>query len=94
MTDPPAPDPSSPIPNPTIVDPSAVNGQCEQIDQEPPRGESQGEFKMDQEMKISENVDGEGTVKIILVNFSTLRQCLRNSLHCWLGKYWTLCRII
>lgn len=64
MTDSTASDPVrvSTIPDPTIVDPSTVNGQCDPTDQQPPKRASQGEpkFKMDQEMKISDSVEGQG----------------------------------
>ncbi|XP_023853572.1 transmembrane protein 163a [Salvelinus sp. IW2-2015] len=65
MTDSTASDPVSTIPDPTIVDPSTVNGQCDPTDQQPPKRASQGEpkFKMDQEMKISDSVEGQGLLE-------------------------------
>lgn len=67
MTDSTASDPVrvSTIPDPTIVDPSTVIGQCDPTDQQPPKRASQGEpkFKMDQEMKISDSVEGQGLLE-------------------------------
>lgn len=62
MTDSTASDPVrvSTIPDPTIVDPSTVNGQCDPTDQQPPIINSHPKFKMDQEMKISDNMEGQG----------------------------------
>jgi len=54
-----------PVPNPTIVDPSAVrNGQCAAA-QDPnlPKRGSQGDpfnVERDQEMKITDSVEGQG----------------------------------
>ncbi|XP_062383435.1 transmembrane protein 163b [Sardina pilchardus] len=63
MTDALAPDPS-PIPDPTIVDPSAQNGQCDPPDQQLPSRPSQVDpFTMDQEMKISDNVEDKGLLE-------------------------------
>lgn len=61
MTDALAPDPS-PVPDPTIVDPSAQNGQCDPPEQPLPSRPSQGDPfpTMDQEMKISDNVEDKG----------------------------------
>ncbi|CAB1328040.1 unnamed protein product [Coregonus sp. 'balchen'] len=65
MTDSTAPYPVSTIPDPTIVDPSTVNCQCDPTNQQPPKRASQGEpkFKMDQEMKISDSVEGQGLLE-------------------------------
>lgn len=67
MTDSTTSDPC-PVPNPTIVDPSAVrNGQCA-ASQDPnlPKRGSQGDpFNMDrdQEMKITDSVEGQGLLE-------------------------------
>ncbi|KAI1884929.1 hypothetical protein AGOR_G00214950 [Albula goreensis] len=66
MTDSPAPDPC-PVPDSTVVDPSIRNGQCAAPDQQhPPKRPSQGDpFNMnrDQEMKISDSVEGQGLLE-------------------------------
>lgn len=64
MTDSTTSDPC-PVPNPTIVDPSAVrNGQCAaaQDPNLPKRGSQDDPFNMDrdQEMKITDSVEGQG----------------------------------
>ncbi len=61
MTDSTTSDPC-PVPNPTIVDPSAVlNGQCTAA-QDPKRGSQGDPFNVDQdqEMKITDSVEGQG----------------------------------
>ncbi|XP_036396863.1 transmembrane protein 163-like [Megalops cyprinoides] len=65
MTDSSAQDPC-PVPDLTIVDPAARNGQCAPPDQHPPKRSSQGDpFNMDrdQEMKISDSVEGQGLLE-------------------------------
>ncbi|KAJ8282610.1 hypothetical protein COCON_G00051290 [Conger conger] len=64
MIDSPAPDPC-PVPDPTVVDPSARNGQCvPPNEQHSPKTANQGDtFTMDQEMKISDNVEGQGLLE-------------------------------
>ncbi|KAJ8004193.1 hypothetical protein DPEC_G00156240 [Dallia pectoralis] len=56
------PDPASAIS--TTADASQVNARCDPTDLQP-RGASQGthQFKMDQEMKISDGVDGQGLLE-------------------------------
>ncbi|KAL1022336.1 hypothetical protein UPYG_G00025300 [Umbra pygmaea] len=65
MTDHTAPDPVTNIPDPTVADPSTINAQCDPTDHQPPKITSQGEprFKMDQEMKITDSVDGQGLLE-------------------------------
>ncbi|RXN29089.1 transmembrane protein 163-like [Labeo rohita] len=67
MTDSTTSDPC-PVPNPTIVDPSAVrNGQCAaaQDPNLPKRGSQDDPFNMDrdQEMKITDSVEGQGLLE-------------------------------
>ncbi|KAI1899762.1 hypothetical protein AGOR_G00065090 [Albula goreensis] len=65
MTDSSTPDPF-PVPDPTIVDPSARNGQCAPPEQHPPKRANSGDpFNMDQdqEMKISDSVEGQGLLE-------------------------------
>ncbi|KAJ8349803.1 hypothetical protein SKAU_G00249330 [Synaphobranchus kaupii] len=65
MTDSSTPDPC-PVPDPTIVEPSARNGQCAPTEQHPPKRENLGDaFNMDrdQEMKISDSVEGQGLLE-------------------------------
>ncbi len=72
MTDSTTSDPC-PVPNPTIVDPSAVlNGQCAAA-QDPKRGSQGDPFNVDrdQEMKITDSVEGQGKHT----------SCLQHSLH-------------
>ncbi|KAJ8247124.1 hypothetical protein GJAV_G00259020 [Gymnothorax javanicus] len=54
-----------PVPDPTVVDPTALNGQCVPPDeQQSPKTENQGDpFTMDQEMKISDTVEGQGLLE-------------------------------
>ncbi|XP_010884318.1 transmembrane protein 163 [Esox lucius] len=64
MTDSTVPDSASTISDPTVAE-STVNAQCDATDLQLPKSASQGEhqFKMDQEMKISESVDGQGLLE-------------------------------
>lgn len=85
MTDALAPDPS-PVPDPTIVDPSAQNGQCDPREQPLPSRPSQGDPfpSMDQEMKISDNVEDKGKETLTICLFvshlrSAGREFLSNS---------------
>ncbi|KAJ8415046.1 hypothetical protein AAFF_G00007440 [Aldrovandia affinis] len=63
MTDSSTADPC-PVPDPTIVDPSARNGQCAPPEQHPPKRANLADpFNMDQDMKISDSVEGQGLLE-------------------------------
>ncbi|XP_070968386.1 transmembrane protein 163a-like [Oncorhynchus clarkii lewisi] len=63
MTDSTASDRVNTIPDPIIVDQSTVNGQCDPTHQLSPKINSHPKFKMDQEMKISDSVEGQGLLE-------------------------------
>ncbi|CDQ75609.1 unnamed protein product [Oncorhynchus mykiss] len=63
MTDSTASDRVNTIPDPIIVDQSTVNGQCDPKHQLSPKINSHPKFKMDQEMKISDSVEGQGLLE-------------------------------
>lgn len=65
MTDSSTPDPC-PVPDPAIVEPATRNGQCAPPEQQPPKRANLGDpFNMDrdQEMKISDSVEGQGLLE-------------------------------
>ncbi|XP_023828138.1 transmembrane protein 163a isoform X2 [Salvelinus sp. IW2-2015] len=63
MTDSTDSDRLSTILDPTIDHPLTVNGQCDPTDQQPPQINSHPKFKLDQEMNISDSVEGQGLLE-------------------------------